>query len=39
MENSDIKVDLVKGGNFVKVVAVGPGLNLDALAVNKQMLK
>ena len=37
MENSDIKVDLVKGGNFVKVAAACSGPNLDAMAVNKQM--
>jgi hypothetical protein len=31
----DMKVTFKKGGNFVKVVAVGKGPNLDALAVNK----
>jgi hypothetical protein len=31
----DAKVALKKGGNFIKVVAVGAGPNLDALAVNK----
>ena len=31
----DMKVDLKKGGNFIKVVAIGAGPNLDALAVNK----
>ena len=31
----DMKVDLKKGGNYIKVVAIGPGPNLDALAVNK----
>jgi hypothetical protein len=34
-ETVDVKVDLKKGGNFIKVVAVGDGPNLDALAVNK----
>jgi len=31
----DMKVELKKGGNFIKVVAIGAGPNLDALAVNK----
>ena len=31
----DMKVDLKKGGNFIKVVAINAGPNLDALAVNK----
>jgi hypothetical protein len=31
----DMKVNLNKGGNFVKVVAMGDGPNLDALAVTK----
>ena len=31
----DIKANLKKGGNFIKVVAIGDGPNLDALAVNK----
>ncbi len=31
----DMKVNFKKGGNFVKVVAIGSGPNLDALAVNK----
>jgi len=31
----DKKVDLKKGGNFIKVVAIAAGPNLDALAVNK----
>jgi hypothetical protein len=31
----DMKVDLKKGGNFIKVVAIDSGPNLDALAVNK----
>ena len=31
----DLKVAFKKGGNIVKVVAVGDGPNLDALAVNK----
>jgi len=30
-----VKVSLKKGGNFIKVVAIGDGPNLDALAVNK----
>ena len=32
---ADIKVNFKKGGNFVKVVAIGAGPNLDAMAVNK----
>ncbi|MCD6392978.1 MAG: DUF1080 domain-containing protein [Planctomycetes bacterium] len=31
----DMKVKLKKGGNFIKVVAIGAGPNLDAIAVNK----
>ena len=31
----DVRVDLAKGGNFIKVVAIGDGPNLDALAVTK----
>jgi hypothetical protein len=31
----NMKVDLKKGGNFIKVVAIGAGPNLDVLAVNK----
>ncbi|MCK5565857.1 MAG: DUF1080 domain-containing protein [Planctomycetes bacterium] len=31
----DIKANLKKGGNYIKVVAIGDGPNLDALAVNK----
>jgi len=31
----DMKADLKKGGNFVKVVAIGNGPNLDAMGVNK----
>lgn len=31
----DIKVNFKEGGNAVKVVAIGDGPNLDALAVNK----
>ncbi|MEN8127423.1 MAG: family 16 glycoside hydrolase [Planctomycetota bacterium] len=31
----DVKADLVKGGNFIKVVAIGAGPDLDALAVTK----
>ncbi|MBW8035786.1 MAG: DUF1080 domain-containing protein [Planctomycetes bacterium] len=31
----DVKVNFNKGGNFVKVVAIGDGPNLDAVAVNK----
>ncbi len=31
----DVKVNLIKGGNSIKVVAIGDGPNLDALAVNK----
>ena len=34
-KTDDIKVNFNKGGNFVKVVAIGDGPNLDALAVNK----
>lgn len=33
--NETLKVKLKKGGNFIRLVAVGPGPNLDALAVNK----
>jgi predicted dehydrogenase len=32
----DVNVSLTKGGNYIKVVAVGDGPNLDALAVNKK---
>lgn len=31
----DMKVNLKKGGNYIKVVAIGDGPNLDALAVSK----
>ncbi len=31
----NMKVDLKKGGNFIKVIAIGDGPNLDAMAVNK----
>ncbi|MBE0534701.1 MAG: DUF1080 domain-containing protein [Phycisphaerae bacterium] len=31
----DVKVDMKKGPNFVKVAAIGAGPNLDAMAVNK----
>ena len=31
----DVKVDLVKGGNYIKVVSLGKGPNLDALALTK----
>ena len=31
----DMKVKLKKGGNFIKVVAIGAGPNLDAIAINK----
>lgn len=31
----DVKVDLVKGGNYVKLVSLGRGPNLDALALTK----
>jgi len=34
-KTADVKVNLVKGGNSIKVVAIGDGPNLDALAVNK----
>jgi hypothetical protein len=30
-----VNADFKKGGNFVKVVAINGGLNLDAMAVNK----
>jgi hypothetical protein len=29
------KVNLIKGGNSIKVIVIGDGPNLDALAVNK----
>jgi hypothetical protein len=31
----DVKADLKKGGNFIKVIAVSEGPMLDAIAVNK----
>jgi hypothetical protein len=34
-KTADSKVTLIKGGNFVKVVAINGGPNLDAMAVNK----
>ncbi|MBL7106000.1 MAG: DUF1080 domain-containing protein [Phycisphaerae bacterium] len=34
-KTTDIKVNFKKGGNFVKIVAIGAGPNLDAMAVNE----
>lgn len=34
-KTADMKADLKKGGNFIKVVALNAGPNLDALAVTK----
>ena len=34
-KTADMKVDLIKGGNYVKVVSFGKGPNLDALALTK----
>ncbi|MBW8016691.1 MAG: DUF1080 domain-containing protein [Planctomycetes bacterium] len=31
----DMKVSLIKGGNYIKVVSLGKGPNLDALALTK----
>ncbi len=33
-QTEDVSVQLKKGGNFVKVVTIGNGPNLDAMAVN-----